>query len=84
MGPITSSRIHPGAKRRRPIKQNPPNPQHTFFCEQLQDLIHAKHNSAMVPFSVVKGIYIAHQFCPTTVKSGTQKLHLVPNIMHLG
>ena len=60
MRPITRCRVHPGAKRRRPIKQNPPNTQHTFFCEQIHDLIPAKHNSAMVPFSVVKGIYIAH------------------------
>ena len=53
-------RIHPGAEQCRPIKQNPPNTQHTFLCEQLHDLIPAKHNSVMVPFSVVKGIYIAH------------------------
>ena len=38
----------------------------------------------MVPFSIVKGIYIAHWFCPTAVKSGAQKLHLVTNIMRLG
>ena len=60
MQPITSRRIHPGAKQRRPIKQNLLNTQHTFLCEQLHNLVPAKHNSAMIPFSVVKGIYIAH------------------------
>ena len=38
----------------------------------------------MIPFSVVKGIYIAHYLCPTAVKSCAQKLHLVTNIMRLG